>query len=57
MTSAVVSTRRRVKTGTLANDDQVEGATYVLSEFPNSADIIEDLQLGVLLGRQVFRVD
>ncbi len=56
MASALVSTRRRTgaAAGLLVSDDQVEGALSFLCEFPSSEDIIEDLQLHVLLGRQAF---
>ena len=57
MASAILATRRRSggAAGLLNGEDPIEGATYFLSEFPSPAEIIEDLQLGVLLGRQVFR--
>ena len=57
MASALVSTRRRAgaASGSMVSEDQGEGALSFLYEFPSSAEIVEDLQLLVLLGRQVLR--
>jgi hypothetical protein len=56
MTSALVSSRRRgaAAVGQLISEDQAEGELSLGREFPSSATVVEDRQLGVLLGRQVF---